>query len=67
MSKRKDILNQQISMEKTLVEDDGKRLIFRDRFSIGWFIFWLIFTGFGAIVYIVYYYTKAKTYISYKK
>lgn len=67
MNKRQEALEQQRMMKRTLIDDDGHRLVFRDKFNIGWFIFWLILTGIGAVIYLIYYYTKPKIYIQYKR
>lgn len=64
--KRDEIIMQQQQMGKVLLNDNNKTLVFRDKFSVGWCIFWLIFTGIGAAIYVLYYYNKPKTYIKYK-
>ena len=67
MKDKQDIINQEAILKNTLIEDDGKRLVFRKKFSIGSFIFWLVFTGIGAAGYAIYHFTKPKKYIDYKK
>lgn len=64
---RAEALNQYTMMGYTLIEDDTKRLVFRKKFSVGWFIFWLVFTLIGAVGYVIYHYTKPKVFVDYKK
>jgi hypothetical protein len=64
--KRDEIIRNHELQKYTLIEDDGKRLVFRKKFSVGIFILWLILTGIGAAGYVVYHFCKPKKYVSYK-
>lgn len=67
MKNRQEIIDHYRQMKYTLIDDTNNKLTFRKKFSWGWFIFWLLFTGIGALVYVIYHYTKPKEFVDYKK
>jgi len=67
MQTRQEVMNQYTMMKYTLLEDQNNKLTFRKNFSWGWFIFWLLFSGIGGFIYIIYHYTKPKVFVDYKK
>jgi len=57
------VINEYKAMNYELIEQHGKQLVFRKKFSVGWLIFWLIMGGFGAIFYVLYHYAKPKKFV----
>jgi len=64
--KKEEIIAMKKAEKKVVIEDNGKTLTFRKKFSIGWAIFWFLFGGFGVIIYIAYHFCKLKEQINYK-
>ena len=67
METRKQVMEKMESQKMSLLNDDGKVLTFRKKFSIGWFIV-LTMLGFGIVIYPLYHFAlKQKVFMTYKK
>ena len=72
MSKRDKIIKDYQRSGAELVSDNGKVLIFRSKFNVGWFLLWFfvgLFVWFlPVILYLVYhFFLKQKVYEPYKR